>query len=209
MNNSIWNKEDFSMAGQGEKFTLPNKIRLFFRCIKWSWQRVTRGYADCDVWDMDYYLRRLIPDMLQTLRDIHPDPPASLEEEYVDNEEYKIYATCLANRNKRLDRMIFLWRESNEETCSKKNPYKAAYYSAFKDFEIKYGVWGEKLQTDEELRIGQKNGTFSFHFMHELPEYKGISDKYSEEEKKLEEYRVSCKDEAMDMLKEHFYSLWD
>lgn len=37
----------------------------------------------------------------------------------------------------------------------------------------------------------------------------GISDKYREEEKRLEEYRRKCKDEAIDMLKQYFYDLWD
>ncbi len=44
---------------------------------------------------------------------------------------------------------------------------------------------------------------------YELPEYKEISDKYREEEKRLEEYRRKCKDEAIDMLKQYFYDLWD
>ncbi len=47
------------------------------------------------------------------------------------------------------------------------------------------------------------------HHVSENPGYKEISDKYHEEEKRLEEYRRSCKDEAMDMLKQFFYDLWD
>lgn len=45
--------------------------------------------------------------------------------------------------------------------------------------------------------------------MRELPEYKEIADKYSEEEEKLNEYRKKSKDEAMDLLKKYFFSLWD
>ena len=45
--------------------------------------------------------------------------------------------------------------------------------------------------------------------MDELPEYKEIHDLHREEERKLEEYREQCKNEALDMLKEHFFSLWD
>ena len=45
--------------------------------------------------------------------------------------------------------------------------------------------------------------------MNELPEYKDISDRYNEEERKIEEYRNKCKDEAFDLLKEHFWSLCD
>ena len=53
-----------------------------------------------------------------------------------------------------LDKMIYLWRESREET-------------------------------------------------------KEIHDLHRAEERKLEEYREQCKNEAFDMLKVYFYSLWD
>ena len=56
---------------------------------------------------------------------------------------------------------------------------------------------------------GKFGGGGTIHFMDELPEYKEISDKYREEEKRLEEYRRKCKDEAIDMLKQYFYDLWD
>ena len=45
--------------------------------------------------------------------------------------------------------------------------------------------------------------------MDELPEYKDIFEKHRAEERKLEAYREKCKNEALDMLKEYFYSLWD
>ena len=28
-------------------------IKLFFRQFKWAWQRAIRGFADCDVWNLD------------------------------------------------------------------------------------------------------------------------------------------------------------
>ena len=68
------------------------------------------------------------------------------------------------------------------------------------------GFWGEKLQTEVELEENRKRGGGgTIHFMRELPEYKNISDKYFEEERKLEEYKSKCKDTAFDLLKEHFY----
>lgn len=35
-------------------------IKNFPRCIKWAWQRVTKGYCDADTWDLDKYYPRLI-----------------------------------------------------------------------------------------------------------------------------------------------------
>ncbi len=68
---------------------------------------------------------------------------------------------------------------------------------------------GEKLQTEDELEENRKRGGGStVHFMNELPEYEEIYEKYYGEERKLEAYRAECKDEALDLLKEYFYSLW-
>ena len=45
--------------------------------------------------------------------------------------------------------------------------------------------------------------------MDELPAYKEIYDKYHEEESRIEKYREKSQGEALDMLKEYFYYLWD
>ena len=66
---NIWNKYDFAMSGLGKKSKILAKIKLFFKCVKWSKQRITRGYCDCDVWEMFSFLQTLISDMLQTLKD--------------------------------------------------------------------------------------------------------------------------------------------
>lgn len=39
-------------------------IENSFRNIHFAWQRATRGFADCDVWDMDSWLLSLIHDGL-------------------------------------------------------------------------------------------------------------------------------------------------
>ena len=67
--NNIWNKEGFLMCGLGEKNKIIARIKYFRKCCRWSRQRIARGYADCDKWNMCRYLQNLIPDMLQDLRD--------------------------------------------------------------------------------------------------------------------------------------------
>lgn len=118
--------------------------------------------------------------------------------------------TCHEEWNCILDKMIFLWREAEKDTCSQKNPFDEAHSKAMDEFTERFGLFGNKLQTEKELEENRKRGGGgTIHFMDELPEYKEISDKYREEEKRLEEYRRKCKDEAIDMLKQYFYDLWD
>ena len=122
----------------------------------------------------------------------------------------RVNDSCHEEWDKILDRMIFLWRESNEYTCTRKNPYDEGHSKTYEEFIGKYGFLGKKLQTEEELEENRKRGGGgTVHFMKELPEYKEISDRYLEEERKLDEYRSKSKDEAMDMLKEYFFNLWD
>ena len=105
---------------------------------------------------------------------------------------------------------IFLWKETDENICSRKNPYEEEYSKACDEFFERYGFRGEKLQTEDELEENRKRGGGrTIHFMDELLEYKEISDKYCEEAHKLEQYRNDCKDEALDMLKKYFCALWD
>ncbi len=207
--NNVWNKYDFAMSGLGAKSKFLGKIKHIGRCVKWSKQRIVRGYSDADVWEMYSFLERLLPDMLQTYKETRTGSPGYLGENYVNEEGYSVNDTCHAEWDAILDKMIFLWKESVEDTCSRKNAYEEEYDKAHNEFIEKYGFGGEKLQTEEELEQKRKNGCRTMHFMDELPEYKEISDKYRAEERKLKQYRVECKDEALDLLKKHFYDFWD
>lgn len=208
--NNIWNKEEFLMCGLGEKSKIIAKIKHIRKCLRWSKQRIVRGYADCDKWNMFDFLQTLIPDMLQDMRENRVGSLGYLGENYTNDEGISVNDMCHEEWNKILDRMIFLWRESKEDTCTQKNPYEEEHDKASREFREKYGFLGEKLQTEAELEENRKRGGGgTIHFMDELPEYKEISDHYFAERKRLEEYRSKCKDEALDLLKEHFYALWD
>ena len=43
---NIWNCHDFAMVGLGEKSRIIAMIKHSGRCLKWSRQRVVRGYAE-------------------------------------------------------------------------------------------------------------------------------------------------------------------
>lgn len=51
-------------------------------------------YADCDRWDMYSYLQKLIPDMLQDLRENHQGSPGYLGENYVNEDGILVNDTC-------------------------------------------------------------------------------------------------------------------
>lgn len=63
--NNIWDKDKFRSCCMVGKWKLFAIIRRLKNCICWSKQRIVRGYADCDRWDMCSYLQKLIPDMLK------------------------------------------------------------------------------------------------------------------------------------------------
>lgn len=124
---NIWNKYDFAMSGLGKKSKILAKIKHFFKCVKWSKQRITRGYCDCDVWEMFSFLQTLIPDMLQTLKDTRTGSPGYLGENYTNENGILVNDTCHEEWNCILDKMIFLWREAEKDTCSQKNPFDEAH----------------------------------------------------------------------------------
>ena len=66
----------------------------------------------------------MIPDMLQNLKDTRHGSPGYLGENYINEDGILVNDTCHEEWDKVLERMIFLWRETDEESCSKKNPYE-------------------------------------------------------------------------------------
>mgnify|MGYP000755780484 FL=1 len=100
---NIWNKYDFAMSGLGKKSKILAKIKHFFKCVKWSKQRITRGYCDCDVWEMFSFLQTLIPDMLQTLKDTRTGSPGYLGENYTNENGILVNDTCHEEWNCILD----------------------------------------------------------------------------------------------------------
>lgn len=44
-------------------------VGWFFRAVKYAKQRVVRGYADCDIWDFNVFLGRIVAGGLNALED--------------------------------------------------------------------------------------------------------------------------------------------
>ena len=83
------------------RFWLRN-IKMFFRGIKWSYQRITRGYCDADLWNYFTYHSELIVQSLTSLANNHMGTPIYLKDDTkIENDEQWIaYLNEIANHFK-------------------------------------------------------------------------------------------------------------
>ena len=175
-------------------------------------QRAERGFSDCDVWNMYSWFIDTIKGMLQQLRDTHTSSPGYLGENYTNEKGYLVNTKCHAEWDAILDRMIFLLGEMDEATCTEKNKYEDAVMEAYDSFHEKYGMFGDGLKTEGQKEYEAKRHSHRMYFPDDEPgrdDIKELFDKYHAEEKRLNDYRNSCKDEFFRLFSKHFYSLWD
>ncbi len=108
-----------------------------------------------------------------------------------------------------LGRMEFLFREANEDTCRKKNLYEEEHDLAQEEFTTKYGMFGEKLKTEEEIAREKREHTHRLYMLSDVPEYVEISGKWLAAEGELREYRDKCLKQGMELMTKYFRNLWD
>lgn len=106
-------------------------IKLFFRQFKWAWQRATRGFADCDVWNLDSSILNYLSGTLKHLSEIAAGWPGNEQfPKYSDwtgflkemsekfaaaNESNEYYPTPITDK---------WWKWAQEYSgCSDDNPY--------------------------------------------------------------------------------------
>ena len=154
-------------------------------------QRLRYGYCYRDAWAIDQWFLVIIPNMLNDLRINGHGYPGS----FTGTEEENV-----RKWNRILEHMEFLFREANEETCHRKNPYEEAYDQAREAFTRKYGMFGEKLKTEEEKEQEKDKGYYCVHTMSDVPEYKEILDQWFAAEKELAAYRDRSMKEGMKLL---------
>lgn len=66
-----------------------SNIKIFFRQFKWAYQRITKGFCDYDIWDMDVYLIQLLADGIKQLADTSWGYPCT--EEFPTHESWQEY----------------------------------------------------------------------------------------------------------------------
>lgn len=61
------------------------RLKYLPKEVRWHWQRAFRGWADCDVWDMNSYLSRLVEEMTARLAEEHVGHPPDMTDERWSN----------------------------------------------------------------------------------------------------------------------------
>ncbi len=190
---------------------VPGVVKEFLRDLRRCHERIWKGYCDFDTFSISGWFLGLMPTMLEEFRDHlygFPSSPDSVSQQVVLDDEEK-EADGMTQWKRILDRMAFLLKEADEDTCSRKNPFEDEYWKANKEFEEKNGSFGENLMTEEERKEKESGRGTGVYFPSDAEEYKPISDRYFEEERKIAEYRHACKDEALALFSKWFYDLWD
>ena len=75
-----------------------NNGRLFFRQFKWAYQRVTRGYCDYDVWDLDTHLTEYLAQTIEHLAKTSHSYPG--DEKFPTYEAWENYLMEIVNKLK-------------------------------------------------------------------------------------------------------------
>lgn len=79
--------------------------RMFFRSFKYAYQRITRGWANCDTWDLDSYYSKIFNGTLNYLADNHWGYPGN--DQFPNDESWTKYLKEMAQKFYQCD-------ESNE-----------------------------------------------------------------------------------------------
>lgn len=108
---NVWEGQEFKWCLK-KPWKLP---KLFCKKVKYSWQRITKGYCDSDLWNIDDWFLGIMPDMLQQFKETRHGSPGCLGEDYINEDGIRCNDSCHEEWDKILDEMIFLFRKMDEE----------------------------------------------------------------------------------------------
>lgn len=175
---------------------LPKQIG---RNIKWSCQRIRKGYCDYDLYAIDEWFLKIMPEMLREFKEIRTSSPVG--------ENYPSQAVFLGEEereqdihdewDRKLDRMIFLLGEMDVTSRTWQNPYEDAYFKAVKELTV------GPIEAPDGSRL------FLCSDLKDYPEYRELAEDYHAEEDHMYRYRMECKREFFELFSMHFYDLWD
>ena len=192
MSERVW--RPFSGHAYKKPWRVLDLLKQIRKDIKWSHQRIWKGYCDYDLYSIYDWFLEIMPSMLGEYKQKRHGSPAGKNEEIQSmflTEEERDNATH-AEWDNTLDRMVFLLHEMEE----KRNPYADEYFGMVD----KYREGPTKLP----------DGCVSYRYTDITdPADKELEKKYHEETQRLNAYRNDCKTVFFELFSEHFYDLWD
>ena len=157
-----------------------NFLKQIGRNIKWAYQRITRGWCDKDVWNLDCWFLDVVVPMLKHLKETKHGYPA-----YMTEEQW----------NHILDEMIMHFENCDENNSVNHNDKWDRYYNLMtKDYQNGDDV--ENLLTmcnTEPYTVGQQEA----------------KDEWLAKEQEIYDFRLTEREQAFKMFCEYFENLWD
>ena len=127
-------------------------IRRFINSVKWSWQRITRGWSDYDVWTMDEYLLAILPEMLDHLAGETYREPVSYSVNEYPWQDY-LWTTAQHFMNAREDQR----RQTNQYKTALHTSMLADSIRPQEDREELSRLYFEREREIRDWRVSEKN----------------------------------------------------
>lgn len=111
-------------------------MRLFGRQFKWAYQRITRGFCDADVWDLDTHLSEYLAQTIEYLAKTSHSYPGT--DEFPTYESWETYLMEISNKLK-------------YSLSELPNEYEADWLKTWENKEFDKIFNGEKTPEEKEI----------------------------------------------------------
>ena len=170
------------------------KIKEFPQNIKHIYQRAKKGYSYRDLWSIDHWFMEIMPEMLTEFKKNLHGCPAQFTT--VDGTQYQDVEKGIKDWEDILDRMIFCFKEMNDDTCSIKNKYEDEF--------LKQRYEGKSF--DDWFVKNEDGKTYTLIEGNVDPE---LQENYHMKMLEIQEYRKKMKNEGFELFSKYFWNLWD
>jgi len=160
-------------------------IRIFFRNLKFAYQRVTRGYCDWDTWELYDYYTQLFYYTLRDLADNTHGCPGWWHLEGKSHEDWENHLREIADH---------FYKSQEDAIDVEVNVLRDRAWDAMEAQVLDYEV-------DEDNTLIKK--------LTNQEHYEELKEEWLQFEEKASIYRDEEKNKGMDMLKDVFFDLWD
>ena len=177
-------------------YRIIDKIKDFPRDLKHLYQRAKKGYSYRDLWSIDYWFMEIMPKMLTDFKKNLHGCPAQFTTTDDDTQNQDV-EKGMKDWEDIIDRMIFCFKEMNDETCSMENEYKDEYFKQL-----------HKPNEDWLIPCGEKDGG-KIYRMNEREVEPELEKNYHKKMLEIEEYKDKMKNEGFELFSKYFWNLWD